>query len=177
MRVHRTFVLAAFLLLYGCGGKLARPFEYTAAIDPAFAPDEVQAITAALDNWNASVPNLSVTYTIASCDSPGPQQVCFQPINAPPDTMDDVVGETEPTASEGATVLLYVARMQASRYDFSALLQQTAAHEMGHAMGLKHTATGTLMAAYVQDQTPAVTSADVTQFLSVSGEPEAENIQ
>jgi len=45
----------------------------------------------------------------------------------------------------------------------------TPAHELGHAMGLRHTASGTLMAANAADQSPTVTSDDIAQFWSVRG--------
>jgi hypothetical protein len=176
MRCFQMLLLSAALVLPGCGGGLvpARPLAYSAVIDPAFSTSEVEAITAALDDWNTAVPELQITYAIAACDSPLPREVCFHPNHDPPNMRDDVVGDTQPSGSEGATVMLYVNRIEASRYHLSVLLRQTAEHEMGHAMGLKHSASGTLMAPYVEQQAPGATSADVAQFWSVSGEPASE---
>jgi hypothetical protein len=174
MQCHRTLLLGAVLALQACGGKTDRPLAYSAVIDPAFTPVEVEAIAAALDDWNASVPQVHVTYEIGACDAPLPQQLCLHPNYDAPDMADDIVGDTQPVASGGATVILYVSRILASHYDFSALLRQTAAHEVGHVMGLRHSSSGTLMAPYVQEQAPSVASADVAQFWSVSGEPVGE---
>jgi hypothetical protein len=176
MQYYQMLLLSAALVLPACGGELApaRPLAYSAAIDPAFSTSQVEAITAALDDWNTAVPELHVTYAIASCDSPLPQEACFHPNHDLPNVRDDIVGDTQPASSGGATVTLYVYRIEASRYDLSVLLRQTAGHEMGHAMGLKHSASGTLMAPYAEQQAPHATSADIAQFWSVSGEPASE---
>ncbi len=48
------------------------------------------------------------------------------------------------------------------------LLQQVAAHEMGHALGIEHhIAFGNLMALYTDEQSPTITSADVDAFNDV----------
>jgi predicted Zn-dependent protease len=149
--------------------RASRTLEYTAAIDTAFTADQMDEIASAVDDWKASVPELRVTSTIAACDEPSAQQVCFHPVHAPPDPADDVVGTTHLSANDSATVLIYVDRIQATGMNVHALTQRTAAHELGHAMGLHHTNAGTLMAAYVPDQAQAVTDADVAQFWAVDG--------
>jgi len=164
---HQIVLVAASLILPAC--RAGRTVEYSVAVDPAFTADQVDAIAVAMDDWKTSVHELRVTMTIARCDSPSPQQVCIRPVHAPPDPVDDVVGTTRPGVSDSATVWIYVDRIQASGSDVRALTEQTAAHELGHAMGLKHAGTGTLMATYVPQQAQAVTAADVAQFWSVGG--------
>jgi hypothetical protein len=142
---------------------------YSVAIDPAFSTTETEAITAGIESWNAAVPQLHVTYAIAACDSPGPDQVCMHPNSAPPNPTDDIVGDTQSDGDDNSTILIYVDRIEAAEASPTGLIQQTAAHEMGHAMGLKHTAAGTLMAAYVMDQASSITPADIAQFWSLRG--------
>jgi predicted Zn-dependent protease len=142
---------------------------YSVAIDPSFTTDQTEAITAGIESWNAAVPELHVTYAIAACDSPAPNQVCMHPNSSPPDTTDDIVGDTQSAGDDNSTVMIFIDRIQAAVASPSGLIQQTAAHEMGHALGLKHSATGTLMAAYVMDQASAITPADIAQFWSVRG--------
>src|SRR5580658_7876400 len=131
MQYYQMLLLSAALVLPACSGELvpARPLAYSAAIDPAFSTSQVEAITAALDDWNTAIPELHITYAIAACDSPLPREVCFHPNHDPPNMRDDVVGDTQPASSEGATVTLYVYRIEASRYNLSVLLRQTAEHE------------------------------------------------
>jgi hypothetical protein len=175
MQYHRASLLMGGLLslFSACGGapSPAPPgLTYQVAIDPTFTTDQVDAITAGLQNWIASVPQLQLTYAIADCNAPAPQQVCMHPNSSAPNMTDDVVGDTQPAGDDNATIFLYVDRIQAAEEaNPSKLVQQTAAHEMGHALGLKHTATGTLMAADVENQAPAITPADIDQFWSLRG--------
>jgi predicted Zn-dependent protease len=165
---HPIVLLVTLLALPAC--RAQRTLEYSAVIDPAFTTDQMAEITAAVDDWRAAVPELRVTSSIAACDSPSPQQVCVHPVHAPPDPADDVVGTTHLGSRDSASVLIYVDRILATGMDVHALTTRTAAHELGHAMGLHHSNAGTLMAAYVPEQAQSVTNADVDQFWAVDGQ-------
>jgi hypothetical protein len=170
--MHRPpyVLLGAVLAMFAVPAcRATRTLDYSAAIDPAFTPDQMDEVAGAVDDWKASVPELRVTTSIAACDSPSPQQVCVHPVHAPRDPADDVVGTTHLGSGDSATVLIYVDRILATGMDIHALTRRTAAHELGHAMGLHHTSAGTLMAAYVPEQAQSVTNADVDQFWAVDG--------
>ena len=159
-------------MLWACSGPATPPTDYSVTIDPSFANDEIDAVSAALSDWQTAVPELHLTYTIGTCTSPSAQQVCLHPEFAPPDPSNEIVGTTYRGASDSGTVLIYVDRIQKitqTMPDAMGLTRQTAAHELGHAMGLQHTAIGTLMAAEVPNQAQGVTAADVAQFWAVRG--------
>jgi hypothetical protein len=164
-------LLAAALCLSACTNAEPPPTEYSVAMDPAFTDDQTEALVAAFENWKTAVPELKLTYAIAACTSPAPQQVCVHPVTAPPDASMEIIGETYPGPSASANVYVFVDRMQpvGEATSESALMQQTMAHELGHAMGMRHTAAGTLMAANAVQQSPTVTADDVAQFWSVRG--------
>jgi predicted Zn-dependent protease len=170
MQLHPFAVLTATLTMLALPAcRAGRQLNYSAAIDPSFSADQMEDIAVAVDGWKASIPELQVTTTVTACDSPSAQQVCMRPVHAPPDAIDDVVGTTLPGIRDSATVLIYVDRIQASGMDVRALTKRTAAHELGHAMGLRHSTAGTLMAGYVPEQAQTVTQADVTQFWNIEG--------
>jgi Matrixin len=141
--------------------------DYKVLIDPAFLAAEADAITAGLSDWAETVPELHISPVIARCDVPSGQQICVHPAFDAPDLSNDVIGHTAAGESDDATVWIYVTRIQASGQDVPSLMQQTMAHELGHAMGLSHSPSGELMAPEVPAQAHRVTSADVAQFWSV----------
>jgi hypothetical protein len=143
--------------------------SYGVSIDPQFTVDQVDAITAGLEDWMVAVPELQFTYAVKACDSPAAHQVCIHPAHDPPNPADDVIGTTSPGESGDATILLYVDRIQATGWDVRSLTEQTMAHEAGHAVGLRHSGSGELMAPDVADQAHNVTPGDIAQFWAVRG--------
>jgi hypothetical protein len=170
-QAHRVSALSVLIALSACSVSTTPPppLEYSVSIDPMFARDQIESVAAAVDAWNKAIPELHLTYAAAPCTAPSAQQACLSPSFDPPDPSDDVVGATTRGADDSSTVKIYVARIRATAYNVDALTQQTATHELGHAMGLQHSATGTLMAADVPNQAPTITPADIAQFWAVRG--------
>jgi hypothetical protein len=168
VQVGRYVCLGLVFGLAGCSASPADSLDYAVLIDPSFAMDQQGAAAAGIEDWAAAVPQLKLTYATGTCGAtPSPQQVCIQPEYAEPDPPVQVVGTTYRGAEDSGTVYIFVNRIDAMAGDAMGLTQQTVAHELGHAMGLQHTAAGTLMAADVSDQAPTVTAADVAQFWAI----------
>ena len=102
MHPERILVASA-LFLWGCTNAEPPPTEYSVAMDPAFTNDQTEALVAAFEDWKAAVPQLTLSYSIAACSNPAPQQVCVHPVTAPPDAALEIIGETYPGPSASAT--------------------------------------------------------------------------
>jgi Matrixin len=161
-------ILAAALVEAGCSSSPPNA-AYHVTIDPTFTIDQRDSIDGALHDWEAGVGALHVTSVVGECNSFSPHDVCVQPAHDKPNPADDIVGMTNPGASGNVTVMLYVDRILAMGGDTQMLTRQTMAHEMGHVLGLGHSARGELMAARVSDQAHSVTPADVEEFWAVRG--------
>jgi hypothetical protein len=146
MIMSRIAIVVGGLVYCACGGKLAPTMRYTVAVDPAFTSSQAEEVMLGLDEWRSAVPELRLTDAVDSCNLPSNEEVCIHPAYDPPTTSDNVIGTTRLGPVESATIWIYVARIRATGKNVRALLKQTAAHEMGHAMGLRHSPAGELMA-------------------------------
>lgn len=135
---------------------------YTVTIDPDFSPAQTEAIGAAVDEWRAAVP-ATLTVEIGTCDVPTEGQLCIKPTSLAAvmdqqDT-DNAVAHSTWWYTWGLT---YLSTDEAPEH-----WTETAAHELGHDMGLSHTGAGSVMCATLSCAAPGVTSVDAAQWVSL----------
>ena len=159
-----VFVVA---LLAGCGGPSRSdagerpPLAYTVVIDARFTAAETDDIVRGIDLWCGAVPELTVRVRTGDRCPDGDHVLCVQTSSVPSPI---VLGHTQrDEAHDRAMTTLFPVLQQFNRTE----LTTTAAHELGHALGLVHTGAGTLMAPSYDEQAHDVTSADVDQLWSI----------
>src|SRR5713226_2585888 len=101
-KVHNRELRAIAAVPLGLAACSSAPeVNYSVSIDPLFTNDQVDAITAGLDDWTTAISQLQLPYAIDACQSPSPHQVCIHPAYDPT-AADDVVGMTNPDTMGGA---------------------------------------------------------------------------
>jgi hypothetical protein len=138
---------------------------YRVCFAQTFTATEVEAGLAAIDDWSTHIPELRLTPIMGGeCG-----------IQNPPEPTIDVAPGFH---NEGTGGLTYYYRNYDREYGLVTIdtwlegqpgftLQQVMAHEFGHAMGLVHTGSGTIMCWSTGCQSPGVTALDVAQWRSI----------
>jgi hypothetical protein len=188
------FVIAGvlFITLFAAGcsvGSAPKPgMSYTVMVDPNFTvyylPDGsvnnvllMPDILTALDSWTALIPALNLKVVIGK-PTGAAQEIGLVAGTTEQQTADsiqeheDLAGWTTPNRdNDSASIVLFGAAMRATATKYNipwdTFAQMVVAHELGHAMGLFHTGTGTLMCANPGCAVPAPTTLDVIQFQRV----------
>jgi hypothetical protein len=166
-RVAALTALSVSFLSYGCAGRVdgaapaaVRPgLAYVVTMDADLTDDQVAAVNAALGQWETATPGLAFR-VYAGPATGDPHTIHFQNDPARVDARADgcMAWTTQDLTNDSAIVHLDSTKPQA---------QWTAAHEIGHAMGLQHDPeSGTLMCADEACSVPAVTPADVAALFS-----------
>lgn len=145
----------ATLLLSGCFSPIN---GYSVTVSPDFTAEQRQAVHAGISAWHAAIPELAVSVHDGPCEDP--TSICLAPDNA---AMPGDVHWAGWTSPDHMHLFIATDRIAAHGYGMRTV-QQTAAHELGHAMGLEHTKAGDLMAAEVGEQAHDVTDNDRAQW-------------
>ena len=165
MKVLARLLAFSFVFLAsGCCAVLGniKGTQYSVYIDPKFSVDQQAAIVSAAQSWEA-VTSARFTFQVGPCGGVHDGEICVlvaSPGTLSPGQMGATVVETFPSVDGGESAL------DATVTDESEF-QQLAAHEIGHAMGLVHTARGTLMFWEAHGQAHTPTPADVAQWSSL----------
>jgi hypothetical protein len=168
--MHYDFALVA-LALAGCAGPLGSHYEVV--VDPAFAPDQVEAVAVtATDAWSGATA-ATFTASVGTCSGVADGVICVHASDAA--AIYRIGGPTAAATTrtkrgtgargdsgglagvDGGEVFLDAAHPAAQ-------LAWEAEHEFGHAMGLEHTGAGTLMFAAEPGAAKTVTAADAAQW-------------
>ncbi len=142
--------------------------HYVVRVDPSATDEELSAVVEAARYWTRAVSlPLVIDVVRADCHESsvlayGVGVICLtfvdgEAVDCAGNPGTHIEGCTF-REGEGATTRI------ARSHQFAAFQTRIVAHELGHAMGLHHSAPGTLMAAEVPDQSPLPTDVDVEQW-------------
>lgn len=123
--------------------------------DPAFSQDEIEAIEAGFSEW----PKYQ-----------GVEVIKIDASHAHPEAPDDptLYGDTKRNTFVQPKIYLWTDRIaKAEAHGLQSALQRTAAHEMGHALGLQHapnSVPSSIMKADIVDAAPEPTAYDLASI-------------
>lgn len=168
----RAAFALGLLALAACSSPLSD--SYVVKLDPAFRGQELEAARAAMADWRANAPVL-LAEEVGACTGES-FEICVR--RAPVAEVERIAaehgdptpagavkdGETHGPSWPGGNSEVWVSY---DAPDVGWSLRHTFAHEIGHALGLRHTGEGTLMCAWVECAARNVTPADVEQYLAI----------
>jgi hypothetical protein len=137
-------------------------YHYLIKIDPAFSPSDIEAVQDAARSWEAAVVGLEMPIVIAECHGITEGGICIHPSGE----REMAIRSGTPLAA-GHTDFNDVGGETWMRVPSSPWFQREVAHEMGHAMGLAHSAEGTLMYFSAQGESSVPTADDVAHWLEL----------
>jgi hypothetical protein len=167
--------LVALLGMVGCTSNLSQTtqpgLQYQVVIDNTFTVSQIADLEAGYHMWQLAVPTLRLSVLVSDTCLSAPHVVC---VGNNAETSATLLGYTVRDAQQdSALTTIYPALQQFNHVE----LQTTAAHELGHAMGLIHTqdwrdsvdnsTTPTLMYWNYLGQAHQITSTDLQQFWSL----------
>ena len=149
----KRFLIAATLMTAACGFQMNSTGIYAVWIDPSFTSDQQGEIRAAIAEWNrAAEGNVFLSETAVP---EGAHVITIKPryftLN------ENKAGECVPYHS---TIDIHQ-ELKADR------TRRVALHELGHALGLDHSETGTIMCEGLSCASKNLTCADLQQFCSI----------
>jgi hypothetical protein len=169
MKLQYLLMLGAISML-GCQDRHYL-MSYTVDMDLAFTPEQTELVLGGLQQWEQAIPGqgFHLNIRVSTCQA---QDVCIIIDHTADGLIGNAVGHTDiqhtDTAAQCHIMVDRIAQVSLYGYDPKVVLQQTVAHELGHAiMGMDHLSAGTLMAFSVQEQATAPTATDIAHFWNV----------
>jgi hypothetical protein len=164
-----VLALAAALAGVACDPIQHAGTDYTVTVAPGFSPAQTEAIMAACGQWQDALGDrLHATVSLGPCDDgKGDHVVCVYPVT-------NAWIQAHEAGDMGYTQRMFEHDSADSYLPTDDALtapafQRMAAHELGHAMGLEHTAEGTLMCADQGCAAFDVSPTDVLQWEATRG--------
>jgi hypothetical protein len=134
LRILGGAILALLgLLISGCGTPLST--HYAVAIEPAFDESQRAWVESAVADWRTKT-GADLSVTIQTCSGVSEGHIC---LHAGPSGHPGNCGWTSTAGIDGGEIWLDTSEVS------GVSLQQAAAHELGHAMGLGHLGAGHVM--------------------------------